>query len=125
MSFAYVVDTSAVALLALLLVVREILRRARLKYEYRWETFAVRGGAGRQLLHIRQTEIESLERLTLGGRLAGFGRFKQLSRRTFGPRVVIRSRVAHTIPIVISWEGQAIAGLTPAGFRLKPGEGAR
>jgi hypothetical protein len=125
MSFAYVVDASAVALLALLVVLREVLRRARVTYEYRWETFAVRGPAGRQLLHIRQTEIESLDRLKFSERLAGFGRFKQLTRSTFSPRVVIRSKVAHTIPIVISWEGRAIAGLTPEGLRLNTGEDAR
>jgi hypothetical protein len=125
MSFAYVVDASAVVLLALLVVLRELVRRARLKYEYRWETFAVRGVAGRQLLHIRQTEIQSLDRLKFSERLAGYGRFKQLARRTFGPRVVIRSKVAHTIPIVISWEGRAIAGLTPEGLSLKPGEEIR
>jgi hypothetical protein len=125
MSFAYVIDASAVGLLALLAVLREILRRARLKYEYRWETFAVRGSAGRQLLHIRQTEIQSLERLRFAERLASYGRFKQLSRRTFGSRVVIRSKVAHTLPIVVSWEGQAIAGLTPEGLQLKPGQDVR
>jgi len=125
MSFAYVVDAAAVVLLALLVVLREIVRRARLKYEYRWETFAVRGVGGRQLLHIRQTEIESLKRLEFKERLAGYGRFKQLSRRTFGPRVVIRSKVAHTIPIVISWEGRAIAGLVPEGLALQPGEDVR
>lgn len=125
MPFAYIVDASAVVLLALIVVLREIVRRARLRYEYRWETFAVRGAGGRQLLHIRQTEVESLERLTFKERLAGYGRFKQMARRTFGPRVVIRSKVAHTIPIVISWEGRAIAGLTPAGLKLKPGEEVR
>ena len=125
MSLKYVVDASAILLMALLVVLREVLRRARVTYEYRWETFAVRGPGGRQLLHIRQTEIESLQRLTWPERLSGYGRFKYLARSTFGPRVVIRSKVAHTIPYVISWEGRAIAGLTPEGFTLKPGEEAR
>jgi hypothetical protein len=125
MYFKYVVDASAVVLLALLVVLREVLRRTRMTYEYRWETFAVRGPGGRQLLHIRQTEIESLERLTLPERLSGYGRFKHLTRSTFGPRVVIRSKVAHTIPYVVSWEGRAIAGLTPKGLTLNPGEAAR
>jgi hypothetical protein len=118
MSFGIVAEASGVALLAALLILREIVRRARIKYEYRWETFAVRGARSRQLLHIRQTEIESLDRMKWSERLAGFGHFKHLTRATFGPRVVIRSRVAHTVPIVVSWEGQAIAGLTPKGFKL-------
>ncbi len=125
MSFGFLLEASGVALLAALLVLREILRRARIKYEYRWETFAVRAGGHRQLLHIRQSEIESIARMTLGQRLAGFGRFKQLSRSTFGPRVVIYSKVAHTTPYVISWEGRAIAGLTPKGLKLRAGEGTK
>ena len=103
-------------------MLREVLRRARLTYEYRWETFAVRGPGGRQLLHIRKTEIQSLRPLKLQERWVADGRFKQLSRRSFGPRVVIYSKVAHTIPIVISWEGRPIAGLAPKGFKLNPGE---
>jgi hypothetical protein len=122
MSFGFAVEASGVALLAALLVLREIVRRTRIHYEYRWETFAVREGGSRQLLHIRQSEIASLARMTVSERLAGFGRFKQLSRSTFGPRVVIHSKVAHTVPYVISWEGRAIAGLTPAGLRLRAGE---
>ena len=125
MYFAYAIDAAAVALLIGLVVLREVLRRASLIYEYRWETFAVRGPGGRQLLHIRQTEIESLRVLTFSERFSGYGRFKQLSRRTFGPRVVIRSKVAHTIPMVISWEGRAIAGLAPRGLKLNPGEEVR
>jgi len=122
MSFGFAVEASGVALLAALLVLREIVRRTRIHYEYRWETFAVREGGSRQLLHIRQSEIASLARMTVSERLAGFGRFKQLSRSTFGPRVVIHSKVAHTVPYVISWEGRAIAGLTPTGLRLRAGE---
>jgi hypothetical protein len=61
-------------------------------------------------------------RLTLLERLAGFGHFKHLSRATFGARVVIRSRVAHTVPVVVSWEGRAIAGLTPQGLKLRADE---
>jgi hypothetical protein len=124
MSFGFVVEASGVALLAALLVLREIFRRARIQYEYRWETFAVREGLSRQLLHIRQSEIASLTRMTIPERLAGFGRFKQLSRSTFGPRVVIHSKVAHTIPYVVSWEGRAIAGLIPKGLKLRAGETA-
>jgi hypothetical protein len=124
MSFGFIVEAAGVALLAALLVLREIIRRARIQYEYRWETFAVRSAGGRQLLHIRQTEIESVARMTPAERLAGFGRFRQLSRSTFGPRVVIHSKVAHTTPYVISWEGRAIAGLTPKGLKLRPGEDA-
>jgi hypothetical protein len=122
MSFGFIVEASGVALLAVLLVLREIFRRARIQYEYRWETFAVREGRSRQLLHIRQSEIASLTRMTIPERLAGFGRFKQLSRRTFGPRVVIHSTVAHTVPYVVSWEGRAIAGLTPVGLKLRAGK---
>jgi hypothetical protein len=122
MSFGFVVEASGVALLAALLVLREMFRRARIQYEYRWETFAVREGRSRQLLHIRQSEIESLTRMTVSERLAGFGRFKQLSRSTIGPRVVIHSKVAHTVPYVVSWEGRAIAGLTPVGLKLRAGE---
>jgi len=122
MSFGFVVEASGVALLAALLVLREMFRRARIQYEYRWETFAVREGRSRQLLHIRQSEIESLTRMTVLERFAGFGRFKQLSRGAFGPRVVIHSKVAHTVPYVVSWEGRAIAGLTPVGLKLRAGE---
>ncbi len=122
MNFGLLVEASGIVLLALLLVVRDIVRRARIKYEYRWETFAVRGVGHRQLLHIRQSEISALNKMTLSERLAGFGRFKQLSRRTFGARVVIHSKVAHTTPYVVSWEGQAIAGLVPKGLKLRKGE---
>jgi hypothetical protein len=122
MDFRDIVEAGGVALVALLLVLREVLRRARLKYEYRWETFAVRGPGGRQLLHIRQTEIQSVARLTLWKSVTGIGRLKHMSRRTFGPKVIIHSKVAHTTPYVVSWEGKAIAGLTPRGLRLKAGE---
>ena len=121
MSFGVIVEASGIALLAVLLIVREILRRARIQYEYRWETFAVRGSGHRQLLHIRQNEIASLSKMTLSERFAGYGRFKQLSRSTFGPRVVIHSKVAHTTPYVVSWEGRAIAGLIPQGLTVREG----
>jgi hypothetical protein len=112
------VAAAAAALLALF-VAREISRRVRRRYEYRWETFAVRGPGGRQMLHIRQSEILSLKPLGLMERLSGFGAFKQLSRSSFGPKVVIRSTIAHAKPVIISWEGQAIAGLTPPGLKLR------
>ena len=125
MSLSSVTVFSAVGLAALVLVIRELSRRVRHRYEYRWQTFAVRGPGGRQLLHIRQHEIESLKPLTLQERLSGFGAFKEMSRTSFGRKIVIRSNIARAKPVIVSWEGRAIAGLTPDGFEPRPEEGGR
>jgi hypothetical protein len=125
MSLPSVTVFSVVGLAALALVIRELSRRVRHRYEYRWQTFAVRGPGGRQLLHIRQHEIESLKPLTLQERLSGFGTFKEMSRTSFGRKIVIRSNIARAKPVIVSWEGRAIAGLTPDGFEPRPEEGGR
>jgi hypothetical protein len=116
---------SVAGVAALILVLRELFRRVRLSYEYRYQTFAVRGPRGRQLLHIRQHEIESLTPLTLKERLSGFGAFKEMSRSSFGRKIVIRSNIARATPVIVSWEGRAIAGLMPDGFEPRPKEGVR
>ena len=108
-----------------MLVVREVSRRLGLRYEYRWETFAIRSAGGRQLLHIRQSEIHSIEPLRLKDRIWRLGGFKRLSRTSLAPQVVIRSTVAHARPVVVSWEGRPIAGLRPQGYRLRPEETGR
>jgi len=108
-----------------ILVLREFSRRVGVTYEYRWETFAVRGPGGRQLLHVRKNEIQSIEPLTLRDRVAGLGRFKQLSRTSFAPKVLIRTNIAHAKPVIVSWEGRLIAGLKPDGLRLRSGEAER
>lgn len=125
MSFLSVTVFSVVGLAALVLVIRELFRRVQYRYEYRWQTFAVRGPRGRQLLHIRQHEIESLKPLTFKDRLSGFGTFKEMSRSSFGRKIVIRSNIARAKPVIVSWEGRAIAGLTPDGFEPRPEEGGR
>jgi hypothetical protein len=111
---------SVAGLAALVLVIRELLLRLRRRYEYRYQTFAVRGPGGRQLLQIRLHEIESLKPLTLEERLTGFGTFKELSRSSLGRKIVIRSNIARAKPVIVSWEGRAIAGLTPDGFEPRP-----
>jgi hypothetical protein len=125
MSFATLGAAAAAGLVVAFLIVREVARRFRRTYEYRWETFAVRGLRGRQLLHIRKHEIEELVPLTIKDRFEGPGRFKQLSRSSFGPKVLIRSNIAHAKPVIVSWEGRLIAGLKPDGYRLRPGEAGR
>ena len=122
MSFAPFGIIAAAGLVVAFLIIREVARRFRRTYEYRWETFAVRGPRGRQLLHIRQNEIVSLAPLTLKDRFADAGRFKHLARSSFGPKVVIRSNIAHSTPVIVSWEGRLIAGLRPDGYRLRAGE---
>lgn len=125
MDFATVAEAGAAALVVALLVTRELWRRLRLRYEYRWETFAVRGRRGRQLLHIRQSEIQSIEPLQIKDRIVRFGRWRRLARTSFAPQVVIHSKVAQARPVVVSWEGQPIAGLMPDGCKLRPGQAGR
>lgn len=108
-----------------LLIIRELWRRFGIRYEYRWETFAVRGSRGRQMLHIRRTEIRAIEPLSLKDRILGLGRFKHLSRTSLGPQVVIHSTVPRATPVIVSWEGRPIAGVTPDGYKLRPGETGR
>jgi hypothetical protein len=125
MDFANAMGIGAAALVVSFLVLREIWRPFGLRYEYRWETFAVRDTRGRQLLHIRKSEIQSIEPLPVKDRIARFGRLKRLSRSGFARQVVIRSTVAHARPVVVSWEGRPIAGVTPDGYRLRSGESGR
>ena len=120
MAFASVTELFGAAFVVAALAVREIWRRLGRRYEYRWETFAVRDAGGRQLLHIRQSEIQSIDPLPLKDRINRFGRFKRLSRNGFAPQVVIHSKVAHARPVVVSWEGRPIAGLTPEGCKQRP-----
>ena len=107
---------------AIFLLLREFWRLASIAYEYRWETFAVRGPRGRQLLHIRRSEIVSITPLSTVERMFGFGRFKWMARSSLDPKVVIRSNIAHAKPVVVSWEGRLIAGLQPEGYKLRPEE---
>lgn len=125
MAIAFVIELCAPAFVVSALALREIWRRLGLRYEYRWETFAVRRPGGRQLLHIRQSEIQSIRPLPLKDRIIRFGRLKRLSRTSFAPQVVIHSKVAHARPVVVSWEGRLIAGLQPEGCKLRPGETGR
>jgi hypothetical protein len=125
MAFATVAEALAAALVVAVLATREAWRRLRLRYEYRWETFAIRSARGRQLLHIRQSEIQSIEPLQIKDRIVRFGRWKRLARTSFARQVVIRSKVAHARPVVVSWEGQPIAGLRPEGYKLRPEETGR
>ena len=112
-------------LVVAVLIIREIWRRFGIQYEYRWETFAIRGSGGRQLLHIRRTEIRAVERLSLKDRILGLGRFKRLSRSSLGPQVVIHSTVPRATPVIVSWEGRPIAGVTPEGYKQRPEETGR
>jgi hypothetical protein len=125
MNFVSAVEAGVAGLVVSVLIIRELWRRLRIQYEYRWETFAVRGPRGRQLLHIRRTEIRAIEPLSLKDRFFGLGRFKRLARTSFGSLVVIRSTVAHAKPVIVSWEGRPIAGVTPDGYKLRSGETGR
>jgi hypothetical protein len=125
MTFAIAAEAGAAAFVVTFLVVREVWRRLRLRYEYRWETFAVRSAGGRQLLHIRKSEIQSIEPLQIKDRMVRFGRLKRLTRTSLGTQVVIHSKVAHARPVVVSWEGRSIAGLNPEGCKLRPEETGR
>jgi hypothetical protein len=107
---------------ALLVTAREAFRRFFVRYEYRFDSFSVLGPFGRQLFQIRQSEIESLTPARLGERL---GEARTWPRSQFAPKVVIRARMARR-PVVISWEGLPIAGLTPQGFKQRsPSRGKR
>jgi hypothetical protein len=97
-------------------VIREFVGRSFIDYEYRWDSFAIRGIGGRQLFQIRQSEIESLEVLGLADRFTSGARFQ--TRTQLGKRVLIRAKFVRT-PTVISWEGKPIAGLTPPGLKLR------
>ncbi len=77
------------------------------------------------MLHIRRTEIRAIEPLSLKDRILGLGRFKHLSRTSLGPQVVIHSTVPRATPVIVSWEGRPIAGVTPHGYKLRPGETGR
>jgi hypothetical protein len=105
----------------LVLLVRETVRRALVRYEYHIDSFSVLGPFGRQLFQIRQSEIESLTRYRPLQRL---GEAKRWPRSPFAPRVVIRARMVRK-PIVISWEGRPIAGLTPEGLKQRSPRSAK
>lgn len=125
MAFATAAEVCAAALMVAVLALREVWRRVDVRYEYRWESFAVRNAHGRQLLHIRKSEIQSIEPLPIKDRFVRFGRLKRLARTSFAPQVVIHSKVAHARPVVVSWEGQPIAGLSPEGYKRRPAESGR
>jgi hypothetical protein len=97
------------------LLIRDIVRRYLVRYEYRIDSFSVIGPFGRQLFQIRQSEIESLGRLSLMARPADA---KHWPRNPFAPRVVIRARMVRR-PVVITWEGLPIAGLVPEGLKQR------
>ena len=121
MHMATLIALSVAGTAAVLVAAREAGRRFFVRYEYRFDSFSVLGPFGRQLFQIRQSEIESLEPARLGQRL---GEAKTWPRSQFAPRVVIRARMVRK-PIVISWEGLPIAGLTPEGLKQrspKPGK---
>jgi|GEM_PF-3518523 hypothetical protein len=116
--------TIALACLGALLIfvlVREIVSRILIRYEYRFDSFSIQGLFGRQLFQIRQSEIESLAPARFGQDLAGSRRW---ARSQFGRRIVIRARLVRK-PIVITWEGEPIAGLTPEGMKLRRGKAAK
>lgn len=125
MAFPAVAEAGAAALIVAFLIIREVSRRLGLRYEYRWETFAVRTASGRQLLHIRKSEIESIEALPAKDRLLRLGGFKRLPRTSLAPQVVIRSKVPKARPVIVSWEGRPIAGVTPEGYHTRPEEPGR
>jgi hypothetical protein len=118
MNLRELIAIGALALLLTLLLAREIARRVGVHYEYRWDSFAIRGLFGRQLFQIRQSEIESLTAVGLGQRVTGRVGVRFWPRTHFGPRVLIRARMTRR-PVVISWEGEAIAGLVPEGLKLR------
>ena len=122
MNALYLIGPGVLAAIVIILVLREFWRRGFTSYEYRWETFAVRGLRGRQLLHIRRSEIVSITPLGPLDRLTKIGQFKWMVRSTLKPKVVIRSNIAHAKPVVVSWEGRLIAGLQPEGCKLRPEE---
>lgn len=125
MTLATAAEACAAALMIAFLALREVWRRVDVRYEYRWESFAVRNAHGRQLLHIRKSEIQSIELLPIKDRLVRFGGLKRLARTSFAPQVVIRSKVAQARPVIVSWEGKPIAGLSPEGYKLRPRESGR
>ena len=110
------VGLSVFSALVVLLLLREIVLRFRLRYEYRWDSFSVLGPFGRQLFQIRQSEIESIKPARLTDGAIGAKRF---NRSQFGRKIVIRARMVRT-PVVISWEGEPIAGLAPEGLKPRP-----
>ena len=103
----------SVALAALL--IREAIRRILIRYEYRIDSFSVTGPFGRQLFQIRQSEIESIERLSPMRRPAAA---KNWPRNPLAPRVVIHARMVRR-PVVVTWEGLPIAGLVPEGLKQR------
>ncbi len=115
MHLAKLIGLGVLATAFLVLLVREILRRCLVRYEYRIDSFSVLGPFGRQLFQIRQSEIESLTRVRFLERL---GDAKRWPRSPFAPRVVLRARLVRR-PVVISWEGRPIAGLTPQGLKQR------
>lgn len=97
------------------LLIREALRRYLVRYEYRIDSFSVIGPFGRQLFQIRQSEIESLGRLSA---IEYPTDAKNWPRNPFAPRVVIRARMVRR-PVVVTWEGLPIAGLVPDGLKQR------
>jgi hypothetical protein len=105
-----------VASLGLAVVIaREGALRFLVRYEYRFDSFSVLGPFGRQRFQIRQNEIVSLTPVRAD---APHGGAKRWSRTQFKPQVVIRARMVAE-PVVVSWEGEPIAGLTPEGLKLR------
>ena len=94
---------------------REGVLRFLVRYEYRFDSFSVLGPFGRQRFQIRQNEIESVTPARVGDLAGGSRRW---SRTQFKPKVVIRARMVRE-PVVVSWEGEPIAGLTPEGLKLR------
>ena len=97
------------------LFIREFLRRYLVRYEYRIDSFSVIPPFGRQLFQIRQSEIESLGRLSPIDHPSDA---KSWPRNPLAPRVVIRARMVRR-PVVITWEGLPIAGLVPEGLKQR------
>jgi hypothetical protein len=118
MNLRELIGLGVLIVLLVFLVAREIARRVGVHYEYRWDSFAIRGLFGRQLFQIRQSEIESLEAMGLAERVTGRVGVRFWPRTHFGPRVMIKARMTRR-PVVISWEGEAIAGLVPPGLKLR------
>ena len=117
------VGLTAGAAVVALFVLREARRRLCIHYEYRWDSFAIRGLFGRQLFQIRRNEIASLKVEGLGARITDRFGSRFWPRSQFGPRVIIRAVMTRR-PVVVTWEGQPIAGLTPEGLKPRsPDEG--
>ncbi len=115
----YYIVLAALAVLLAALAAIVFWRRIGVRYDYRWDSFAIHSLSQRQLFQIRQNEIEQIRRPNLRDWFRSSATLVRYPRRALARSVVITPKSRSLKPVLVSWEGEPIAGLVPKGFRTK------